>query len=115
MGSDWGVSSPDPLQAIEVAVTRAAPAVIEPAMHTARWDAFLPEEAVTLEAAVRAYTAGSAYVNHLDRETGTIEVGKLADLIVVRDNPLDDIDNVRTLQLVFKGGRLVADHRARSG
>jgi hypothetical protein len=30
----------------------------------------------------------------------------------VRDNPLDDIDNVRTLQMVFKGGRLVADHRA---
>ena len=59
MGSDWSVSSPDPLQAIEVAVTRSAPAVIEPAMHTARWDAFLPEEALTLEAAVRAYTAGS--------------------------------------------------------
>jgi imidazolonepropionase-like amidohydrolase len=44
-------------------------------------------------------------------DLGTIEVGKLADLIVVRENPLDDIDNVRTLQLVFKGGRLVADHR----
>jgi predicted amidohydrolase YtcJ len=83
MGSDWSVSSPDPLQAIEVAVTRAAPAVIEPAVHTARWGAFLPEEAVTLEQAVRAYTAGSAFVNHLDRETGTIEVGKLADLAVI--------------------------------
>jgi imidazolonepropionase-like amidohydrolase len=42
---------------------------------------------------------------------GTIEVGKLADLIVVRDNPLENIDHVRTLQLVLKGGRVVADHR----
>ena len=47
------------------------------------------------------------------RDLGTIEAGKLADLIVVRDNPLVDIDNVRTLQLVFRGGRLVADHRGR--
>jgi predicted amidohydrolase YtcJ len=83
MGSDWGVSSPDPLQAIEVAVTRSAPAVVEPAMHTERWEAFLPDQAISLEDAVRAYTAGSAYVNHLDGETGTIEVGKLADLTVI--------------------------------
>jgi imidazolonepropionase-like amidohydrolase len=47
------------------------------------------------------------------RDLGTVEAGKLADLIVVRENPLDDIDNVRTLEMVFKGGRLVADHRAR--
>jgi imidazolonepropionase-like amidohydrolase len=40
-----------------------------------------------------------------------IEAGKLADLIVVRENPLDDIDNVRALAMVFKGGRLVTDHR----
>jgi imidazolonepropionase-like amidohydrolase len=45
-------------------------------------------------------------------DLGTVEVGKLADLIVVRDNPLDDIDNVRSLQLVLKDGRVVADHRA---
>ena len=40
-----------------------------------------------------------------------IEVGKLADLIVVREKPLDDIDNVRALAMVFKGGRLVTEHR----
>jgi hypothetical protein len=33
----------------------------------------------------------------------------------VRDNPLDDIDSVRTLEMVFKGGRLVADHRGAGG
>ena len=83
MGSDWSVSSPDPLQAIEVAVTRSAPEVVASTVHATRRGLFLPEEALTLGAAVRAYTAGSAYVNHLDRETGTIEVGKLADLTVI--------------------------------
>ena len=42
---------------------------------------------------------------------GTIEPGKLADLIVVAADPLQDITNLRTLRLVFKEGRLVADHR----
>ena len=44
-------------------------------------------------------------------ELGTIEPGKLADLIVVAGNPLDDIENLRKLQLVFKDGEMVADHR----
>ena len=44
-------------------------------------------------------------------DLGTVEVSKLADLIVVRQNPLDDINNLRLLELVFKEGRLVADHR----
>ena len=83
MGSDWSVSSPDPLQAIEVAVTRAAPAVIEAGMHTERWEPFLPEQALSFDEAIHAYTAGSAYVNHLDADTGTIEVGKLADMVVI--------------------------------
>ena len=44
-------------------------------------------------------------------DLGTVEVGKIADLIVVRDNPLDDIENLGHLLLVLKGGRIVADHR----
>ena len=44
---------------------------------------FLPEERLTLDEAVRAFTIGSAYVNHLDDATGSISVGKLADLIVL--------------------------------
>ena len=49
------------------------------------------------------------------RLLGTIEVGKLADVIVVRQNPLEDIDNLRSLEMVFKEGVLVADHRREVG
>ena len=42
---------------------------------------------------------------------GTVEPGKLADLIVVADNPLANIENLRKLQLVLKEGQVVADHR----
>ena len=42
---------------------------------------------------------------------GTVEAGKLADLIVVADNPLADIQNIRKLMLVVKDGRVVADWR----
>ena len=45
-------------------------------------------------------------------DLGTVEVGKLADLIVVAANPLEDINNVRRLLLVLKEGRIVSDKRA---
>jgi imidazolonepropionase-like amidohydrolase len=48
-------------------------------------------------------------------ELGTVEAGKLADLIVVGANPLEDITNVRRLQLVLKDGRVVSDKRHLSG
>jgi len=115
MGSDWGVSSPDPLQAIEVAVTRSAAAIIDPTVQAARRDPFLPEEALTLEEAIRAYTAGSAYVNHLDRETGTIEVGKLADLAVIdRDLFAPDTGSIGSGRVLatFVGGAAVFEDAA---
>lgn len=65
----------------------------------------------TLQAATRY----AAEVSGAAGDVGTIEPGKLADFIVVRDNPLDDIDNVRTLEMVFKGGCLVADYRDGAG
>jgi imidazolonepropionase-like amidohydrolase len=61
--------------------------------------------------ALLAATRYAAEVCGVGEDLGTVEVGKVADLIVVRQNPLDDIDNLRTLELVFKAGRLVADHR----
>ncbi|MEV6505336.1 amidohydrolase [Streptomyces sp. NPDC051642] len=77
-GSDWPVSSPDPLQGIHVAVNRVEPGGTGPV--------FLPGERIDLAAAVTAYTAGSAYANHLD-ETGRITAGALADLVVLDRDP----------------------------
>src|SRR5271169_5622274 len=60
-------------------------------------------------------TRHAAAVCGVDAELGTVEVGKLADLIVVGANPLEDITNVRRLQLVLKEGRVVSDKRHVSG
>ncbi len=76
MGSDWSVSTPDPLLEMELAVER-----ISDESRGAK-EPLLPDERVDLIDALAAFTAGSAYVNHLD-DTGTLEVGKLADLAVL--------------------------------
>ena len=62
-----------------------------------------------------AATRHGAEVCGVGAELGTVEVGKLADLIVVEANPLADIANVRRLQLVLKEGRVVSDKRHMSG
>jgi imidazolonepropionase-like amidohydrolase len=62
-----------------------------------------------------AATRDAAAVCGVGSELGTVEVGKLADLIVVAANPLEDITNVRRLQLVLKEGRVVSDKRHASG
>ena len=62
-----------------------------------------------------AATRHGAAVCGVGAELGTVEVGKLADLIVVGANPLEDINNVRRLQLVLKEGRVVSDKRHPSG
>ncbi|WP_405915329.1 amidohydrolase [Streptomyces sp. NBC_00728] len=77
-GSDWPVSSPDPLQGIHVAVNRVSPDEPGPV--------FLPAERIGLAAALTAYTAGTAYTNHLD-DTGSVRVGALADLVVLDRDP----------------------------
>jgi imidazolonepropionase-like amidohydrolase len=58
-----------------------------------------------------AATKHGAIVCGAGDDLGTVEAGKLADLIVVRANPLEDINNVRQLQLVLKDGRVVSDKR----
>ena len=107
-GSDWSVSTPNPLAAIHVAVNRMAP----PGYEEGDYDAFLPEQAIDLATSLTAYTAGSAWVNHLDGDTGTIEVGKYADLVVLdRDpfaGPRDEIGATRVLQTFVEGDRVYA-------
>jgi predicted amidohydrolase YtcJ len=79
-GSDWAVSSANPMRAVHVAVNRRLPgSAAEP---------LLPEQSLRLGEALAAYTAGSAYVNHLD-ETGAVEVGRLADLVVLDRDPFE--------------------------
>ncbi|MCX3059016.1 amidohydrolase [Streptomyces beihaiensis] len=103
-GSDWPVSSPDPMQGIHVAVNRIAPDA------PAGTPVFLPDQRIGLADALTAYTAGSAYVNHLDAETGTIAPGYLADLAVLDRDPFagppEQIGATRVEQ-TFVGGRRV--------
>jgi hypothetical protein len=77
LGSDWPVTTPDPLQIMHVAVHRTEPG------SPADAEAFLPDERLSLAQAVYAYTMGSAHTNHHDDQTGSIEVGKHADLVVL--------------------------------
>ena len=81
-GSDWSVSTPDPLLQIEVAVRRVA-------TDDRSAEPFLPQERLDLPAALEAFTIGSAYVNHRDRDSGSIETGKAADLVVLDQNLFD--------------------------
>ncbi|WP_439593687.1 amidohydrolase [Microbacterium sp.] len=107
-GSDWSVSTPNPMAAIHTAVNRTA----APGYEEGEYDAFLPEQAIDLATSLTAYTAGSAWVNHLDETTGTIEVGKFADLAVLdRDpfaGPADEIGATRVLQTFVEGERVYA-------
>jgi hypothetical protein len=74
-GSDWPVSSPDPLLGAHVAVNRSVPGNTD--------NPFLPEQAIDLATALAAYTSGSAWVNGLENTAGAIKAGYDADLAIV--------------------------------
>ncbi|MGW3659105.1 amidohydrolase [Streptomyces sp. NPDC005151] len=101
-GSDWPVSSPDPIEGIHVAVNRREPGATDGRV-------FLPEQRLDLATAVAAYTAGTAHVNGLD-DAGSLLPGNLADLVVMdRDiftAPPEEIAEARVLR-TYVGGSLV--------
>ena len=103
-GSDWAVSSADPWAGIHVAVNRTPPDADGSAQP------FLPHQRLTLGTALTAYTLGSARVNSLEHRTGSLEVGKDADLAVHdRDpfaGPAEEIGRTRVLRTYLQG-RLV--------
>ncbi|MGH3040139.1 MAG: amidohydrolase [Gaiellaceae bacterium] len=105
-GSDWTVSTADPLQQLEVAVTRVSP-------ETRGREPLVPEEAVDLQTALQTFTAGSAHVNFLDAGTGTLEPSKLADLVVLDRDVLDPgagpIGDARVLLTLVEGEAVYAD------
>ncbi|CAN0541694.1 unnamed protein product, partial [Laminaria digitata] len=80
-GSDWPVSTFNPWHAIQVGVTRK---LIEEES-----EAWIPTEALTLPALLEAYTKNAAFSMHQEESTGSIEIKKFADLIVVNQNIFD--------------------------
>jgi predicted amidohydrolase YtcJ len=101
-GSDWPVSSPDPVQGVHVAVNRVLPRA-----RGAEAEPLSPRNRLDLGTALTAYTAGSAWVNGLDDRTGRLAAGLLADLAVLdRDpfaHPPEEIGTARVMTTYLAG------------
>jgi hypothetical protein len=99
-GSDWPVASANPFEGIEVALTRRHPGATE-------GERLSPTERITLPDAIRNYTLNSAYALKVDDRSGSLTVGKSADLVVVdRDVfkiPENEIGKTRVLVTLFSG------------
>lgn len=105
IGSIRSVNPYNPFLGMWVTVTRKAKGY-EGALH--------PEEALTRKEAIRFYTANNAYLLFQEKETGSIETGKLADLVVLDTDilkcPVDEIRNTRVLQ-TYVEGKLVFERK----
>ena len=109
LGTDWPaagyVSSYRPLEAIQVALTRA----ILPQYGDKQFTPIMPpaDERITLDEALKAYTMGSAYVLDMEQTIGSLEVGKLADLVVLEKDlykiPPADISTTKVRLTMMNG------------
>ena len=81
-GSDWSVSTASPFYQMETAITRMD-------SNDYSIDPFIPDEAINVETAIDAFTINAAFVNKHEDDTGSIEPGKYADLIVLDQNLID--------------------------
>lgn len=111
-GTDWPVTSIAPLDGIETAVTRRYVGGHDPAgKPDSTWQ---PEERISLAEAIYGYTAAGAYAAYDEARRGTIEPGKLADLVVLDHDlfsvPPLRLHEVRVDYTVF-GGRIVYERR----
>lgn len=108
-GSDWSVSTANPFPQIETAVTRLSATGED-------FPALLPEERIDLETAIVAFTINAAFLNKHEDQTGSIEVGKLADLIVIDQNLFEiepaDISETKVLLTLFGGKPVHGDPAA---
>jgi len=99
-GSDWSVSTANPFEEMETAITRMSSVgeTEEP---------FMPEERIGLPEALAAFTINAAYTNHDEKNTGSIEVGKRANLAVLDRNlfeiPATEISDTKVLLTLFEG------------
>ena len=102
-GSDWPVAPLSPILGIYAAVTRAT-------LDGKHADGWFPEQRLTVEEALRAYTLGSAYAGFQENEKGSITPGKLGDVVVLSDDlftiPPAKIRNVHVVMTIV-GGRIV--------
>jgi len=109
-GSDWPVSSADPLQEMHVAVNRVLSARLGEPGSAETTRPLLPAEAITLDAAIDAFTAGVAYVNHEEDVAGTLAPGMLADFAVLDQDlyviPPREIGTA-SVAMTIAGGRVV--------
>jgi len=105
IGSLRSVNPYNPFLAMWVTVTRQAKGY-DGALH--------PEEALTREQAIRLYTCNNAYILFQEKQTGSLEAGKLADLIVLNTDiltcPMDDIRKTQVLQ-TYVSGKLVFEKK----
>jgi predicted amidohydrolase YtcJ len=99
-GSDWSVSSCNPFEEMETAITRMG------ALGETK-TAWMPEQRITLPEALAAFTINAAYVNRDDKDTGSLEVGKRANLAVLDRNlfeiPATEISDTKVLLTLFEG------------
>ncbi len=99
-GSDWYVAPMEPLTGIYAAVTRRTTDGKNPG-------GWVPEQKITVAEAIRAFTMGSAYASFDEQRKGSIEPGKLADMVVLSDNILsispEQIEKVKVDMTIFDG------------
>lgn len=100
-GSDWTVAPLNPLLGIDAAVTRRTIDGKNPG-------GWVPRQKITVKEAVRAYTQGSAYAEFQEKEKGSIEKGKLADLVMLSEDiyASREIGRARVVKTIA-GGRVV--------
>jgi len=99
-GSDWYVAPPTPLEGIYAAVTRRT-------LDDKHPDGWVPEQKITVEEALRAYTTGGAYASFEERQKGMIAPGMLADITVIdrdlRSAPPAEIRRARIVRTIVGG------------
>jgi predicted amidohydrolase YtcJ len=104
-GSDWFVAPPSPLEGIYAAVTRRT----LDGQNPAGW---VPQQKITVEEAVRAYTANAAYASFDETRKGILSKGRLADFVMLERNIFEiapeDIGAVR-VRMTIVGGKAVFD------
>ena len=104
-GSDWSVAPPTPIEGIYAAVTRRTIDGKNP-------DGWVPQQKIKVVEALRAYTIDAAYAGFCEKSVGSIEPGKLADIVVfgrdLFETPPNELNGV-PIRKTIVGGKVVFD------